>query len=639
MKRVELFLSQKQARWGILLIVMLLGACLRFTGVGWGYPLLLHPDEKYIADRAYAMAVDKSFDIQGYEQPGSVSKKIDSTLFRVMARVVYRQPLTQAFSAHKADFYVAGRCVSALAGTMTILLAFLILSRFGFLCGLIGALLFAVFPSFVNHSHYITPDIMLTFLVMATTLMCLRYLEKPTRLNVAWMSLFAAMAAIEKYPGAITLVIVAGVIIAANHKSFRRIVGQGMFAGLLFVVSAFLLSPILFTNLRVVVRSLRYESRSTALGADGLNYFGKFLFYWGNFIGHGGVLLFLAVLLGLFVLVRRRDVKMVPLLVGVVYCACISCLGLHWERWGVPVYAGLLLPAAVGVTETVSFVLAAKRHRAVLAGAACAAFALSGANLTMNALSFTVGFTAPDTRNISLAYCKNHDITQQNALYDGYSPLMPTEPWLAFYSCAVLPDGRLAAVNSRPQYIVASGEMYNRYFAEPEKYKSQVSEYQALQSQMKTAAVFSPVTPKESVLEPVNIVEKASYLAALAHGGYTGFPIKIYAGIDVSLYNGDGLTISGDSAYDKTAKTVTLRKGGTAALQVNLAAGSYTVSLLDGDAAGLTLQAAQGGSTSSVTPQNGVFSFIVEKGGSCRLMLTNPSDKAAAFTGVVVSKS
>ena len=105
------------------------------------------------------------------------------------------------------DFYLWGRAVTALMGTATVLLVYLIGMRWGTRYAALSAGLLAVMPIHVRESHYILTDVPVTFFVTLTFLLSLRANERERAAAFAWAGAAAGLATATKYPGALALLL------------------------------------------------------------------------------------------------------------------------------------------------------------------------------------------------------------------------------------------------------------------------------------------------------------------------------------------------------------------------------------------------------------------------------------------------
>jgi 4-amino-4-deoxy-L-arabinose transferase-like glycosyltransferase len=106
-----------------------------------------------------------------------------------------------------ADFYLWGRALTALLGTLTVLLVYRIGMRWGARHAALGAGLMAVMPLHVRESHFVLTDVPATFFVTLTLLLTLSAHERERASSFAWAGAAAGLAAATKYPAALVLVV------------------------------------------------------------------------------------------------------------------------------------------------------------------------------------------------------------------------------------------------------------------------------------------------------------------------------------------------------------------------------------------------------------------------------------------------
>ena len=218
-------IREKVNKWHfcVLALIFILAITLRMIGIGWGMPRGdMHPDEGIIFGQAYQCALDRSFEVHEYYRPNHVTIKLN-TLVYVGIQELYFAPqglddFAVNYSEHFALFTVASRILTAVFSMGIVVFAYLIALNWGRNQALFAALLFAVFPSFLEHSHYITPDIPLLFFLMGVLWSAFCYLKKPSVTWLFWMSFFTALATCEKYPGASGCASIAGAVCVTHIR-------------------------------------------------------------------------------------------------------------------------------------------------------------------------------------------------------------------------------------------------------------------------------------------------------------------------------------------------------------------------------------------------------------------------------------
>jgi 4-amino-4-deoxy-L-arabinose transferase-like glycosyltransferase len=106
-----------------------------------------------------------------------------------------------------SDFYFWGRTLTALAGAATVFVVFQIGARWGARHALLAAGLMAVMPAHVRESHFVLPDVPLTFFVALAFLLALKANEAGTLKAFAWAGVAAGLATATMYHGAATLLL------------------------------------------------------------------------------------------------------------------------------------------------------------------------------------------------------------------------------------------------------------------------------------------------------------------------------------------------------------------------------------------------------------------------------------------------
>jgi len=131
-----------------------------------------------------------------------------------------------------------------------------------------------------------------------------------------------------------------------------------------------------------------------------------------------------------------------------------------------------------------------------------------------------------DTRNVSQDYVAEIGATGENTYYEGYTPLSPTVPGIIFLN---FEDGNISKpLNPDLKYIILSSTMYNRYYAEPDKYAEQIAFYNLLKENKPILKQFTPVTVNEVAFEPINIMNSLKTIAGFIRGGYSGPNLIFY---------------------------------------------------------------------------------------------------------------
>lgn len=187
--------------------ILVAAAFLRFWHLSAGIPHALGIDEPQIVERAVLMMKTGDFNPRFFDWPS-----LTIYVHFVTAAVTFlagsmRGVWSNLAEVDAANFYLAGRAVTAVVGTATVGLVYLAGRRWSRAHALVAAALLAVVPYHVRESHYVLADVPAAFLTTLTLVLTLRALEQPTLRAFGWAGVAVGLAAGTKYNG-----LVAGVL-------------------------------------------------------------------------------------------------------------------------------------------------------------------------------------------------------------------------------------------------------------------------------------------------------------------------------------------------------------------------------------------------------------------------------------------
>lgn len=512
--------------WALLAIVIV-GATVRFGGIGWGLPMQLHADEWVVVEGAIDMAQRNSFSPPFFFRPDHLETQLSYIVYQAWSHLVGGGSPEALFAVDQAPFYALARATTATLGTASIVIAYFIGSSYSRTTGLWSAFAIAFFPPLVEHSRYATPDVPLVFAVLLTVLAAIRYIQRE---SWPWLIVASAGVAIgitAKYPAiAATSVIALAVVIASiRSRHYWRIIVRGAAAIVMVLGFTFALSPTLFTNFSAVRAQLTQQNSTGHLGADGLDWSGNALFYATSFWNNGGAILVAFAVVGLVAAIVGRRWDMAPLLTGVVFWVAISVLTLHWDRWGLPMFITPLLLAAVGLDAALRWSRDRSRAWKVVVIALAAASALS---LLLSAAAQLAAALAPDTRETAASDLAERGIEADDTFYDGYTPFNSDGPRnlaseLELVEGVVTPREGI----ERLPYILTSSSMVNRYIRADNMPQEQAV-YTAIQQLPVDTSWNSVSIAAPSPWEPVRIWQSIDFLAKVAGGANGGPQLILY---------------------------------------------------------------------------------------------------------------
>ena len=398
-----------------------------------------------------------------------------------------------------------------------------------------SAFLFGFFPLYIKHSHYATPDVPTVFFILLFIYAALDYMQKPSFKNLTLMALVTAAFITIKYPGAMLCGMIAISVIVSSiaEKKYARIFKHGISAITLVLAFIFLISPVLLLKFDNVRQAFINEARSTHLGADGLGVSGNMLFYIDNYLAASGIILLIFFFFGCYALLSRKQsiLKNIPLFYSLIFWICLSCMSLHWERWGLPMYVSPLLISAIGIGKVYEIIKTNKRflkRQKLCFRIFAVVLCVSALNLVTSSYANLLTFLLPDTRVVSQVYCEENDINESNSVFEGYTTLNPTGPATIMDAFEKMEDDVYYLRNNRIENIIISSNMYDRFKREPTRDTEQVALYDSLDNNYIETKNFSEISHSSSGIEIANIYYNIRYIIRAQNHGTLGPALIFY---------------------------------------------------------------------------------------------------------------
>lgn len=426
--------------WGLPLFIFTLALGLRLLGIGWGLPNAnhqqsFHPDEPVVWAYSQGIEPTKLKFTPGFYNYGTLYLTTLKVASDVVAGYsgggVNPEKLDEVWS-FIGKSHLAGRVISALAGSGTALLVFLILRRFSNELGAaFGGLAIAFAPAHVVHSRFQTVDILAAFLIAASAFYALKLIptegieEKRSDIKLAILSgAFAGLSAGTKYTGILCLITLVVVAFGVRRQSWLKLSGVGIgIAALVFLVT----TPGILLETGAFMKGFLYETKHVKEG-HGLIFEGTssgFIFHIANLMLGLGTLMALLGLGGLFGGAGKRHWWAIGLAAFLIpYYVLIAGAEVKFIRYTFPLFIGI----AVGFGWLIgkSREKGGKWHMVVGLGILALGGLLGGG--LQSSIRFTAWMASPDPREVAGAYLRGKDTTVG----------VVADPW--FYTASFHPD-------------------------------------------------------------------------------------------------------------------------------------------------------------------------------------------------------
>lgn len=474
--------------------ILAVAAGLRFFALGAGIPFAVGVDEPEIINRVVIMMRTGDYNPHFFDYP---SLYIYVQLAVAVARYIVGAMGGEWSSLGQVgpdDFFLWGRAVSALTGTATVLLVYLIGVRWGTRTALLGAGLMAVMPLHVRESHFVLTDVPMTFFVALACLLALRAHERQQTAAFALAGAAAGLAAATKYPGGLALMLPLVALWMTPGTRPSRVAAALAVVGA--SAAAFLVAaPYTFLDLPGFLNGFGHLT-SSYTGAPSpepgwLIYF-KHL---RNSLRWPALLLVLGgAVLAIVRSVRGPGRVRWTLLVAfpVLYFWFVSRQSLIFGRYLLPIVPFVCLLAAAAVVSGVSLLRRFSIPRALRTALITA---LTVAVLLPSAIA-SIGFNRTMARQgtAALAYewLMQHAPKGSAIVIESAGLVLTHSPFTSRNVPQLRERPYEHYVETGVDYLIASSQCYGPYLASPEKFPREYADYMRIFEQGQTMATFSP---------------------------------------------------------------------------------------------------------------------------------------------------
>jgi 4-amino-4-deoxy-L-arabinose transferase-like glycosyltransferase len=295
LNRLTAWFSRLSVEKVLLVLVLLFALGVRLHGIDFGLPYTIHPDEPNVVDRAVITMKTGDWNPHWFIYPSGYhylqTGVMSLHLLWGITAGIYNSPADLPDSSHTITAapaaYLWARGTTALFGVLTVYLAYLIGRRlYDSGAGFAAALLVALSPLHVEHSHYVTTDVPTAALCLLAMFLALQLLDQKEAARpgsvrgLAFLSgLVAGFAGGFKYNGVVVLLPLLAAIamrtvrlgppeeglLSAIGRFFSPILGLTLVG---VVVGYTLACPFTFADLPVFLDDLGYETHIYRFGGD-----------------------------------------------------------------------------------------------------------------------------------------------------------------------------------------------------------------------------------------------------------------------------------------------------------------------------------------------------------------------------------
>lgn len=461
--------------------IIVVGGLLRGLGLRWGDPYVYHPDEWVIARHAMTMVATNDWNPHNFVYP-SLLLELHAGLVALLHATDSRTLVGGQAWLYEGEFLpeqfpyiLAGRTLVSLTGIGTILVVFETGRRLvGVVGGLASAAILAVLPLAVEHAHYVTTDVPVTFLCALCALATVLAVRSGRMRWWVLAGLIAGLAGSTKWNG---LLVVGVPLLALISQRPSLSIVDGDFASKLAAIPVAAVAALVAATPGIVLAPTEVSASLTILTnhyrlADPRQTQGTLALNLGALLAGFGPLLAWGVA-GMVVAMRRAWVEpsmrvaiTIPTFI-LVYLVVVSLPPRQYPRNLLPMLPYLAISGGIATATLVGWV----RSRSVqgtrrsrlgtalvpIGLAACMVLPLSAS------AEITSAMRNPDTRLIARAWMLDHVPNRTRIAREVFTPqFSPTEFRLRgsyFLHQRTLEEYRALGV----RYLIASGRTYDRF--------------------------------------------------------------------------------------------------------------------------------------------------------------------------------
>ncbi len=298
-----------------LILILLVGFALRLWGISFGLPNEhCRPDESTLIHKALSIG-SGDLNPHFFNYPS-----LHFYCIAFLYAIYFGVGLAGGVFANLADFqrqyfidpssfFLIGRSCSALLGTSSLFLTYLIGRHLGGeRAGLFSAGFLSLSFLHARDSHFLTVDIPSTFHMLLAYVFVLRYLTTSTRKDLVLSGVFLGLSVSTKYSLALfSISVPVAVLLGKSPRNFRNMAWKNTFIVMSIICLAFVAgSPFTLLDFKTFWNDLSYE-RAHFVHGHGLDLGRGWIYHLGFTLPHSiGWPLFATALLGCLLLLRRH---------------------------------------------------------------------------------------------------------------------------------------------------------------------------------------------------------------------------------------------------------------------------------------------------------------------------------------------
>ncbi|TGM89992.1 ArnT family glycosyltransferase [Leptospira licerasiae] len=490
--------------------ILVFAFILRFWGIDYDLPYILHPDEPTnfeVSRRMFAygtlnpnffaypsLSFYANFLVIGpYYLYGKIFGFIHTT-YDILSPDILAFGIAKTF---QPNLILLSRLVSVIFGLGYVLFSYLITRRLysNRFIQFYSALAIACCPTIVTLSQQIIPDVSATFFILGAFYFSVLIFQEGKNWHYIAAGLFVGFAASCKYNAALI-----GIVVPAAHLLRNGISGWKNInpykAGLFSILGFLLTSPYTYIERKLFLYQLQSEAAHYANGHLGME--GNILHWYFNHLWENLYILFPFAIFQIFLgLVRRSKESILLCIFPILYFGFISSFIVRNDRTILPIIPFLLILASTFLNflfEIISKYYRERKFIPILLGSISLIILLP---TTFKTVENNILRGSPNPRIEAAEWIKSNVPVGSKIAMEHYSPYIDSKEYKLTIFDPIAKHSISWYLDQKFDFIIVSKLAYARYLAKPEKYPSHVRNYDDIFHSLNVIKTFSDERKEE----------------------------------------------------------------------------------------------------------------------------------------------
>ena len=490
----------------LLAVIIILAIALRAWGLGFDLPYIFHPDEPvYIL---ISQNIFKTGDLNPhfFNYPSlffylNAIAYIPYFLLGKMLGILHTAqdilpPITLAMGVTNAQIsstVILGRTLTLIFGTGIVYLTFLVGKQISnkTSVGLVAALISAISPTLVIHSRFVTPDTFVTFFTLFALLLSCLVFQQGKTWHYVLAGFLVGLSASSKYNGGLIIfALLLAHFLRHRKNSFKvhQIYISLMCCGIGFIAT----TPYSILDFQKFTLDLLSEARHYATGHAGME--GNTLRWYLGYLWNTSGILYIIATLGILIgFIKYPKETGILAIFPIMYFFFINTFSVRNDRTVLPMLPFLFVLASWSVVymNQLLFLRLGTPKMATRLGVVTLTSIIILIQPVFTTIKSTHSLTLTNSRESARLWISENIPKGSKIVLESYAPYLEPEQFSVTGIGRMIDHSPDWFIEQGFEYMIFSQGMYGRFFADPERYSTEVTLYNRLFEKFSLVRIFT----------------------------------------------------------------------------------------------------------------------------------------------------